>query len=338
MLAGRAVRAGNPGYRRERDGFSMNEMADPLPLRDLGTTGLRVTPLCIGTAVLGNMPELFYPVGEERALATLRAVFQGPVNFMDTAGGYSDGESERRIGLALREIGGLPPGFVLATKVDPDAVTRDYSGDQVRRSLERSLRLLSLDRLQLVYLHDVESISFEQGTSPGGPMDALLRCKDEGLIGHAGVAGGPINLMARYVETGNFEVVLSHNRFTLLNVAARRLLTLASGRGVAAVNAAPFGGGMLSKGPAAVPRYAYAAASPDLLARAAAMEAACAREGVPLAAAALQFSLRERSFASTIVGISRPERLSQTLELARLPIPTELWDELRAIGGETEDI
>jgi D-threo-aldose 1-dehydrogenase len=61
------------------------------------------------------------------------------------------------------------------------------------------------------------------------------------------------------------------------------------------------------------------------------MEAACQRYGVPLAAAALQFSLRDSRITSTIVGISRPERLAQTVELAQHPIPTELWTELAAI-------
>jgi D-threo-aldose 1-dehydrogenase len=315
----------------------MDQTMPSLPRRELGRTDLRVTPLCIGSAVLGNMPQVFYPVEEERAFATLRATFAGPVNFLDTAAGYSDGESERRIGVVLRELGGLPQGFVLATKVDPDAETGDYSGDQVRRSLERSLRLLGLDHLQLVYLHDGESIPFDYGMSAAGPVHALLKYKEEGLIDHLGVAGGPIDLMSRYVETGAFEVVLSHNRFTLLNMAARRLLTIAARQNVAAVNAAPFGGGILSKGPGAVPRYAYAAASPVVLARARAMEAACTGAGVPLAAAALQFSLREPGFTSTIVGVSRPERLKETLDLARFPIPSDLWDELLAIGSDTED-
>ena len=121
---------------------------DPLAQRTLGSTGLRVTPLCIGCAPLGDMPETFaYGVGTDQALATLRAVFTGPINFVDTAAAYGDGESERRIGVVLREMGGVPPGFVLATKCDRDLQTGDFSGDQIRRSIERSLRLLGLDRL-----------------------------------------------------------------------------------------------------------------------------------------------------------------------------------------------
>src|SRR5437867_1486181 len=55
-----------------------------LPLRTFGKTPLRVTPLAIGCAELGSMPETFaYDVAEEQALATLRAFFQAPINFLD---------------------------------------------------------------------------------------------------------------------------------------------------------------------------------------------------------------------------------------------------------------
>src|SRR6266516_7764363 len=111
----------------------------------------------------GSMPETFaYEVPEERALATIRAFFAGPFNFLDTAASYGDGESERRIGIVLRELGGLPLGFVLATKADRDLQTGVFTGPQMRRSL----RLLGLERLQLVHLHDPEHISFEEAMQP----------------------------------------------------------------------------------------------------------------------------------------------------------------------------
>src|SRR4051812_3577525 len=114
-----------------------------LELRSLGQTGLQVTPICFGATALGNMPGTYgYSIGLEQALETLRAIFASPVNFLDTAAEYGDGESERRIGLVLREIGGLPAGFVLATKADRDSATQDFSADQMRRSVENSLKKL----------------------------------------------------------------------------------------------------------------------------------------------------------------------------------------------------
>ena len=161
------------------------------------------------------MAETFgYAVNEEQALATIRTIFAGPINFLDTAASYGDGESERRLGIVLRELGGLPQGFVLASKADRDLDTGEFSGEQMRRSVERSLRLLGLEQLQLLYLHDPEHISFEQAMAPGGPVETLQRCQQEGLIVHLGVAGGPIELMKRFVETGIFSVAISHNRYT----------------------------------------------------------------------------------------------------------------------------
>src|SRR5436309_5511584 len=143
-----------------------------LPVRELGTTGLQVHRLCIGCAALGNMPDTFaYEVDEERALNTIRAIFDGPVNFLDTAASYGDGESERRIGVVLRERGGLPPGFVLATKADRDLETNRFDGDQARRSIEQSLSRLGLERLQLVYLHDVEYCDQQQLLGRGGALE-----------------------------------------------------------------------------------------------------------------------------------------------------------------------
>ena len=311
----------------------MENAMDPASRVTLGGTGLSVSPLCVGCAPLGDMPETFgYGVEEERALRTLEAVFESPINFLDTAASYGDGESERRIGEVLKGMGGLPEGFVLATKADRDLQTGDFSGEQMRRSVERSLRLLGLDRLQLVYLHDPEHESFEDLMAPGGAVEVLRDLRDEGVIEHLGVAGGPIEMEIRYVQTGLFEAVITHNRYTLLNRSAEPLLDVAAEMGTALLNAAPYGSGILAKGPDVYPRYAYQEASAEMVERATAMQEVCRRFDIPLAAAALQFSMRDPRVASTIVGLSRPERVGQTLELAAEPIPEELWERLDRLG------
>jgi D-threo-aldose 1-dehydrogenase len=306
--------------------------------RRFGSTDLYVTPLCVGCAPLGNMPETFsYSVAEESALATLRAAFASPINFMDTAANYGNGESERRIGLVLREIGGLPEGYVLATKGDRDMETGDFSGEQFKRSIEGSLERLGLDYLQLVYIHDPEHTTFENVMAPGGALDVLQQYQAQGVIGYLGISGGPIDMMMRYVETGAFVALETHNRYTLLNRSAEPLLQLAAERGVAVVNAAPYGSGMLAKGPDAYARYAYQDAPAELVERARKMAAICKEYDVPLAAAALQFSMRDPRIATTVVGMSRPERIAQTIELAQHPIPDELWARLDAVGYLTDD-
>ena len=312
----------------------MENAKDPASRVVLGSTGLSVSPLCVGCAPLGDMPETFgYGVEEERAFRTLEAVFESPINFLDTAASYGDGESERRIGEVLKGMGGLPEGVVLATKADRDLQTGEFSGEQMRRSVERSLRLLGLDRLQLVYLHDPEHESFENLMEPGGAVEVLRGLRDEGVIEHLGVAGGPIEMEIRYVQTGLFEAVITHNRYTLLNRSAEPLLDVAAERGVALLNAAPYGSGILAKGPDAYARYEYQEAPQEMVERARGIQKACEEFGVPLAAAALQFSMRDPRVASTIVGMSRPERVGQTLDLAAHPIPEELWERLDSLAS-----
>ncbi len=311
-----------------------------LPLRRFGQSDLLVTPLCLGCAPLASMPEVFYPVPEEQALAVVRALLDSPINFLDTAAAYGDGESERRIGIVLRERGGLPDGYVLATKADRDLRTGDFSGEQTKRSVERSLQLLGVDHLQIVYLHDPEyaTTTWEEIMAPGGAVDVLQRFKAKGIIGSIGIAAGPIPLLLRYVETGAFDAVITHNRYTLLNRSAEPLLNQAAARGMAVVNAAPYGGGMLAKGPDAWGKYAYREASPERVERVHRMMAICQEYDVPLAAAALQFSLRDQRITSTIVGMTRPERVAQTLELAQQPIPDEIWQRLDDVGFDTDDL
>jgi D-threo-aldose 1-dehydrogenase len=307
-------------------------MADPLALHPLGATNVLVPSLCVGCAALGDMPGTFgYSVTEEQAFATIRAIFEGPVLFADTAASYGDGESERRIGVVLRERGGLAPGFVLSTKADRNLGTGNFTGDQMRRSVERSLKFLGVERLQICYLHDPEHIGFTAAIAPSGPVEVLQRLYDEGVIQHLGIAGGPIEMMTQFVETGLFSVAISHNRYTLLNQEANPFWGICQRYGVAAINGAPYGSGILAKGPSAYPRYMYGQASDAYLQRAVSLEALCQRYHVPLAAVALQFSLRDPRIASTIVGISKPERIQETVGLAQYVLPEAIWEEIAAL-------
>ena len=126
-----------------------------------------------------------------------------------------------------------------------------------------------------------------------------------------------------------------HGELSYADRLPRDRLTLAEVLGGAGIptagfvaNAAPYGSGILAKGPDAYARYEYREAPQEMVERVRKMERACLELDVPLAAAALQFSLRDPRVVSTIVGISRPERVGQTLELATHPIPEELWERL----------
>lgn len=308
--------------------------AAALPRRPLGGTGLEVSAVCLGGGPLSSMPDTFgYEVDVERALATIRHTLEGPITFLDTAAAYNDGEGERRFGLALTELGGLPDGVVLATKVDRDLGTGDFSGAQTRRSLERSLTLLGLDRVQLCYLHDAEHVGFDAAMAPGGAVETLLAMRDEGLCDHVGVAVGPNDLTRRFVATGAFEVVLTHNRWTLVDRGADEVIDLAVSAGMGVVNAAVFGGGLLVKGTSRLDRYAYTRAPAEVIERVARMEQLCAAAGVPLGAAALQFSLRDPRISSSVIGATRPEHVDDAIRFATTPIPDPLWEDLLPLAA-----
>lgn len=312
--------------------------AGPVAVRPLGRTSLAVPTICVGTAPLGDMADVFgFVVPEERAQATLREVFASPLTFLDTAAIYGNGTAERRIGDALRAMGGVPAGRVIATKADRDPATGDFSGRQMQRSIEGSLARLGLDHLPFVYIHDPEHTTFEAVMARGGALEVLQRLQREGVIGHLGISGGPIDMLIRYVETGAFAAVETHNRYTLLNRAALPLLDVAAARGVAVVNAAPYGSGMLAKGPDAFARYAYQDAPALLVERTRRLDAVCREHGVPLSAAALQFSMRDPRVTSTVVGMTRPERVAQTLALGAVTIPDALWPALDAVGFDMDD-
>ena len=309
-----------------------------LATRTLGATGLDVTKLGVGTSPLAGMAQLYgYDVTEDQGVATIEAVFDSAIRFLDTSNGYgAHGEAETRIGRAIAARGGLPGDLVLATKVDPDPLTGDFSGARVFASYEESLARLGVDRVPLLYLHDPERIRIQDAIAPDGPVRALVRLREEGRVDHLGVAGGPVDVLGGYLGTGEFEVVLSHNRYTLLDRSAEQFFASARERGIGVVNAAPYGGGMLAKGPQVQSKYGYGERDGRVAEAARAMELACERYQVPLAAAALQFSMRGAAVDSTVVGVSSPKRVAQTLEYAACEIPEALWEELDALTPAPE--
>ncbi|RKS69187.1 D-threo-aldose 1-dehydrogenase [Motilibacter peucedani] len=299
--------------------------------RRLGGTGLHVSAVCLGGGPLGSMPENFgYDVPVQDAVDLVTDVLASPITVIDTANGYSGGESERRIGLGIAAAGGLPPGFLVATKVDADEA--DYSGDRVRASVEESRTRLGLDDLPLVHLHDPEFHDFAAMTKPGGAVDALVRLRESGQVGSLGLAGGDVRVMARYLDLGVFDVLLVHNRWTLVDRSAGEIVATAHERGLGVVNAAVYGGGILARQEERPgDTYGYRPAPPETLRAVRAMRELTNRHGTDLATAALQFSLRDTRVASTIVGISKRSRIPAVLDSAASELPPDFWDELETL-------
>ncbi len=298
---------------------------DPDWLRPLGATGITVSALTLGGGPLGSMPDLFgRDVSAADAIDLVHRTFDSPVRTIDTANGYSGGESERRIGAAIAQAGELPADMTVITKVDPSG--RDYSGDRVRQSVRESKERLGLDSLPLVHLHDPENFPFTHMAGPGGAVEALVDLRERGEVGAIGLAGGPIPEMQRYLALDVFDAVLVHNRWTLVDRSAGPLIAQAQDLGIPVINAAVYGSGILAD--PTVKRYAYAPASPAVLGAVDAIVAICDRYDTDIATAALQFSLRDPAVATTVVGMGRPSRLAEALAAASTPLPDEIWDEL----------
>ena len=227
-----------------------------LERRLLGNTRVRVPAIGFGTSGLGGMPETYgYDVEAGQARATVEAILDLEDGFIDTSRLYGFGRSEERIGATIAERGGWPAGRILATKLDRDAETGRFDAAQARRSLEASLTALGVDRLDILHLHDPEyAADLSEVTRKGGALDELMKMKAEGLASAVGLAAGRIDIMMPVVRDWDFDIVLTHNRYTLVNRNADPLIELALERRMAVFNAAPYAGGAFAKGTASFRR------------------------------------------------------------------------------------
>ncbi|MEO5534598.1 MAG: aldo/keto reductase [Pseudolysinimonas sp.] len=238
--------------------------------RRIGQTPLSTSTIIAGASPLGSMPHLYgYDVDESAAVDFVRALLRSPIRAIDTSNNYSDGGSERRIGKAIASAGGVPDDFLVITKVDRSG--EDFSASRVRESFRESLERLGMERVPLLFLHDPDAFDFEYMTSAGGAVDTLVQIRDEGLADAIGVATGNTRLLHRYLDLGVFDVILCHNRFTLVDRSADDLFTRAVELGVGVLNAAVYGGGILAR-PGQSTNYSYQPASRELLQAIAAMD------------------------------------------------------------------
>ena len=311
----------------------------PLARTIIAPSGLTIPAICFGTTALGDMPDTYgYAVDDARAHATLDAIFDSPIGFLDTSRNYGAGRSEARIGAAIKARGSLPKGFVISSKLDRNMDTNQFDGDRAKRSLEESLRALNVSIIPLLHLHDPEYASdLKDITKKGGALEVLFRMKAQGLAQAVGLAAGRIDIMMPLMRDWDFDAIISHNRYTLLNRNGTEMFDLAQSRNMAVINAAPYASGILAKGAAQQPLFAYMPADDSIVSRVKAIEVLCSQYGVPVGAAALQFSMRSPLVASTICGVSTPERVQQTIDWSNWSIPDALWKDLLALPFDMDD-
>lgn len=302
-------------------------------------TGLEVTELSFGTSSLGSMPDTYgYEVPEDRAQKTLNRFFQGPVNMLDTSRNYAMGESEKRIGNAIKENGGWPKDFLLSTKLDRNMDTLILDKNRARESFEESLKTLNVDSVDILFLHDPEyAKDLSDITKKDGAMDELFKIKEEGLAKAVGIAMGKIDIMFPLLKDWNFDVMINHNRFTLINREANEMYDYASSKNIAIFNAAPYAGGVLAKGPDNFKKITYQDATEEKLTPAREFEKVCKKHNVELGAAALQFSLKDKRITSTICGVTSVESIEKNLTWANSKISDEFWNEISKLSYSNND-
>ncbi|SFC93401.1 D-threo-aldose 1-dehydrogenase [Bosea sp. CRIB-10] len=324
-----------------------------LPVRPLGRSGLKVTTLGFGGAPLGD---LYAHLDEASAIATVETALASGINLIDTSPLYGHGLSEHRIGAALRRSG--RKDVVISTKVGrvaepfagrgngsgylgglPHGLRFDYSYDGAMRSLEQSALRLGVDHIDVVLIHDVDvwthgpAIEARFGEAMDGAYRALEKLRASGAVKAIGVGVNEAQMCERFAHAGDFDTMLLAGRYSLLEQPGlASFMPLAQQKGIDLMLGGVFNSGILATGPIAGAKYNYQPAPPAILARVAAIEAVCARHGVPLRRAALQFPLGHPAVASLVMGAVKPEEVADQVIEISAPVPAALWTELKTEG------
>ena len=313
----------------------------------LTTAALRLTRLSLGCAQLGN---LYRPIDDSEAHATVDAAWTEGIRYFDTAPHYGLGLSERRLGAAL--AGHARGDYVLSTKVGrllmpttthglmddgcfavPAAFRRvwDFSRDGVLRSLAESLERLGLDRADIVYLHDPDE---HRDDAFLHAYPALEELRSQGVVSAIGAGMNQTAMLADFARHTDVDVLMLAGRYTLLDQSALDdLLPACVDRDVVVVAAGVFNSGLLAR-PAPTPaaHYEYGTAPSELVDRARRIAAVCERHGTTLPAAALAFPLAHPAVVSVCIGAHLPEQVVRNTALGRAAVPGALWVELKEEG------
>jgi len=321
----------------------------------LASTGLRVTRFGLGSAPLGN---LFQEVEDEEARRVVARAHDAGVRFFDTAPLYGHGLAERRIGSVLSQR--PRDSFVLATKVGrllraglphdptqfhegeafykgtpPVSPVFDFSYDGVMRSVEESLARLSLERVDILHIHDPDD---HPDAALQGAYRALARLRSDGVIGAVGAGMNQAEMLVRFANEADFDCFLLAGRYTLLDQSAfAELLPLCSAKGISIIIGGVYNSGVLAD-PSPGARFNYVPAGDNLLLRARRLDEACRRHGVPLKAAALRFPFGHPAVVSVLVGCRSVAELDENLRLFEAEVPEALWADLKREGLLAEDL
>jgi len=306
----------------------------------LGRTGLNVPIVGLGTAFLGiPTPEQAAreyqgpsQMNHDLGVQTVVAALEAGCTLIDTAVIYGRTRSEKMIGEALKLHPDLAKKVIVTTKVGKRLTldTFDYSADFVARSVEESLKRLGLNQLDIVYVHDAMGASMEDVFGKGRIMEVLRSLQKRGFIRFIGTASNDPETNAILLETGEFDVAVVCEAWSLLNqLALKRILPAAKKHNVGLIIAAPLERGLLATGPLGGMIYNDRHFSADCLSHVAQVKELCEKYGIPMAAAALQWCTRHPQVSSTIPGARIPEEAVSNFQAGEVNIPESFWDKLQ---------
>lgn len=315
--------------------------------RQVGRTGLMVTTLGLGGAPLGGN---FVDLDNTQALELVQAARTAGISYFDTAPWYGFGRSERAMGDVLRgtdyilsdKVGRLLRPGAVENPMDfgmidplPFHVVYDYGYDGIMRAYEDNLQRLGLDRIDILLAHDIgefqhgeENARHFRDLAEGGyrAMDELRKAGAVKAIG-LGVNENQVCLDA--LGIGEWDVFLLAGRYTLLEqTALDELFPACRSAGTSIICGGPFNSGIL----VGREMWNYDKAPADVVAKARALADVAERFSVPLAAAALQFPLRDDIVSAVIPGPRDKNELAQILEWFSMPVPSDFWAMLRSEG------
>ena len=324
----------------------------------LGNGGIAFTELGFGAAPLGN---LYRAVSEDDAQATLSRAWDQGVRFFDTAPLYGLGLSETRMNTFLR--GKRRDDYVLSTKIgrlfrlprkgeDRDCIGKffdvparkeiyDYSYDGVMRSVEFSLERLGVDRIDILFAHDLDVFNHKSQAAldaklaefMAGGYRALMALREAGVIKAFGAGVNEWQPCQWMAERGDFDLFLLAGRYTLLEQEAQAtFLPLAASRGIGIVLGGPYNSGILATGPKPGAFYNYDPAPQHILDRVTKIEAVCKSHNVRMVDAAFQFPLCHPAVVSVIPGGQGVAEVDANVAAATAVIPPALWAELKREG------
>ncbi|MCP3729457.1 aldo/keto reductase [Sphingomonas sp. MG17] len=326
---------------------------------------MQLGDLAFGAASIGN---LYREVPDDQARTVVERAWDAGIRYFDTAPHYGFGLSEKRLGAALAELDAAQTAIIstkvgrrLAPRPDADlsAVRQafvspepyesvfDYSYDAVMRSYEGSLKRLRRDRIDILYAHDIGSFAHGDAHPAlfreflDGGYRAMRELRDSGAVRAIGLGVNETAVCIEMLNAGDIDIIMLAGRYTLLEQdPLDDLLPRCTARGVQLVIAGPYNSGILAKGVrhgGAIPNFNYEPAFPEIVERVGSIEDICARHGVQLAAAALQFPLAHPQVASVVPGMGSAAQVDQAIALMAQPIPAALWAELRQADLIRED-